>query len=245
MCNRCVNLNAMNTTGNETLERIQKEIKENLEKEEEWKRELERISKNKIIDPGNNNLPEDNLSRVNGVVKKQVTETSEKGNLTSQNVNKFIQNVKTKGIMHRFLKSKGKPTAKPLTNGSFQPHKVITDFTYQPPRATTETGILSRNGFIPADVKIRNEVQDFQQREIELRKERRKSQPELMALLNLEDDEIKDEVFTEYSCSSSTSSASEMKSAKSLADLCNTPEEELETPGTYNLIKHFESWKKL
>ncbi|XP_044749073.1 putative mediator of RNA polymerase II transcription subunit 26 [Coccinella septempunctata] len=236
----------MNTTGNETLERIQREIKENLEKEEEWKRDLERVSNNNM-ENNNSQSKNNNVPKVNGMLKRQVSETSDKRSFSSQNVNKFIQNVKVKGVMHRFLKSKGKLTAStPSLNGNLQPNGTVPDFTYQPPRVTSETGTLSRNGFVPAEVKMRNEVQEFQKREIELRKERRKSQPELMALLKLEDEDVtKDESYPEFSCSSSTSSASEMKSARSLADLCNTPEEDLDAPGTYNLIKQFENLKRI
>lgn len=236
----------MNTTGNETLERIQREIKENLEKEEEWKRDLERLSNNNN-ENNNSQIKTLNVPRMNGMLQKQMSETNDKTILSSQNVNKFIQNVKAKGVMHRFLKSKGKLTASsPSLNGNFKSNGVVTDFTYQPPRVTSETGTLSRNGFVPAEVKMRNEVQEFQKREIELRKERRKSQPELMALLKLEDEENLDEGFPDFSCSSSTtSSVSEMKSARSLADLCNTPEEDLDAPGTFNLIKQFENLKKI
>lgn len=233
----------MNATGNETLERIQKEIKENLEKEEEWKRDLERLSNNNL-ENNNSQSNNNNAPKVNGTLKKQVSETNGKSSFSSQNVSKFIQNVKAKGVMHRFLKSKGKLTASnPSLNGNSTSNGNVPDFTYSPPRATSETGTLSRNGFVPAEVKMRNEVQEFQKREIELRKERRRSQPELMALLKLEE-ENQDEGYPEYSCSSSASSVSEMKSARSLADLCNTPEEELDAPGTFNLIKQFENLKK-
>ncbi|KAK9870014.1 hypothetical protein WA026_006109 [Henosepilachna vigintioctopunctata] len=248
MCNRCVNLNKMSTTGNETLERIQREIEENLKKEDEWKRELLRLSSERE-DNEKNKLENNNELKTNGMLKKQFSDSTDSISISSQNVNKFIQKVNTKGMMQRFLKSKGKVTNSTTNlNGNSVPVNVTNDFdfTFQPPRITAESGSLSRNGFVPADVKMRHEVQEFQKRETELRLERRKSQPLLMAGLDIDnDDDNKDEGFPEYSCSSSTSSISELKSSRSLADLCNTPEEDLDAPGTRNLIKQFENLKKL
>lgn len=135
--------------------------------------------------------------------------------------------VNKKGLMQRFFKSRGNIDIK----NSYQ--SPMQDLILPPPRIT-ENGLPSRNGFVPAEVKMRHEVLEFQKREKELRTERRKSQPELMAMLESEDETVID--FDGSENSSKTSSGS----LRTL-DLFNSMESSLEVPGASNLIKHFEN----
>lgn len=242
-----------------TLDRIQLEIKESIQREKELK---------SIYTHGK---PEDNSHQENQakqskeppVVKvcngdASPTNKSSKSESTSSKpttmngFRRFTQNASAKGMMHKFLKSRGK-----LTKSSINPNPTqsnwISDAAFKPAKITVEKGSKPlRNGFVPAEEKMKRELQEFHQREMELREERKKSQPNLMAALQLEEENEfenmgmspwnsglkpaksmanlysnSDEGFED----NSSSTGGSLKPARSLAELCDLSDEEGGLPG--------------
>ncbi|KAG5873465.1 hypothetical protein JTB14_007859 [Gonioctena quinquepunctata] len=225
----------MNKHKNNTLSRIQNEIKENLEREKELKNGHSIMNGNNpngalIIEPKGSN---------------------------SSGFRRFIPNTNTKGVMQKFFKSRGKLSLPAYSNGN-----SIDDAAFQPAKIVVEKGKPLRNGYVPAKEKIVKELLDFQLRETELRNERIKSQSDLMAALELEDscesewgtrigDTLKpgksmsclyqpedDEVLV-----NNHSAPSSLKPSRSLAALCDLSDEEIDVPGTHSLIMQFENMK--
>ncbi|EFA02644.1 hypothetical protein TcasGA2_TC008365 [Tribolium castaneum] len=236
----------MESTGNETLDRIQQEIQETLKREEELRKKYNIL---------NNNDPE---VRVNGhqtpspePPRAPLTNgtTAPKSSATSS-TRRFAPNTSSKGVMQKFLKMRGKlnmvsmrPKMEPQT--AWTPDEV-----FEPARVTIEAGKPIRNGFIPAEEKMKRELQEFQKREEELRKERRKSQPDLMAALekeavvetNLKTARSMSMMYSSEDLTEETNSApTSLKPARSLAELCDASDDELETRGTHSLIMQFEN----
>uniref|UniRef100_A0A6P7H4R8 Uncharacterized protein LOC114346074 n=1 Tax=Diabrotica virgifera virgifera TaxID=50390 RepID=A0A6P7H4R8_DIAVI len=175
----------MNSASN-TFERIQNEIRENLEREKELK-------------TGHTSL--------NGVSYSQgdISATGANGTLPKTNgfTRRFIPNTNARGVMQKFFKNRGK-----FNNSTINAADLQNSF--EPAKITIKKGENLRNGYVSAEEKIVKELLDFQKRETELREERRKSQPDLMRALELEENQIKN-------CNGSSSSI--LKSAKSLSNL--------------------------
>lgn len=238
----------MNATGNETLDRIQQEIKESLDREEELRKKYQ----------NNNNNPEETNGYMNGRESPQPPKMPlQNGSInhkTNGSARRFAPNPLNKGVMEKFLKLRGKlnvVTMKPAT----QPQNSWTQnepIVMEPLKVTiVQKEKPGRNGFIPAEEKMKRELREFQMREDELRKERRKSQPDLMAALEAEHEiegtlKPKSAVLM-YSCEDLRENgfgSNKLKPARSLADLCDASDEELETPGTHSLIMQFENLHK-
>ncbi|XP_056639093.1 uncharacterized protein LOC130446722 [Diorhabda sublineata] len=165
-----------------TFERIQNEIRENLEREKELKN-------------GHSSLNE-----VSYLLKEESTSVSNgtNGILSKSNgfTRRFIPNTNTRGVMQKFFKNRGKISQSALNSPEPQ-------HTFAPAK-----GICVRNGYVPTEEKIVKELLDFQKREMELREERRKSQPDLMKALELEEHQLKYQ-----------DTRSMLKSTKSLSNL--------------------------
>ncbi|KAH0810062.1 hypothetical protein MTP99_011749 [Tenebrio molitor] len=240
----------METTGNGTLDRIQQEIQEALQREEELREKYNLL---------NNNDPP---KHVNGYAASPSPEPQPPPHTpngkamtapipTAQRL--FAPNPSsTKGVMQKFLKMRGKLNIVTMKPKSEPQSAWVPDTTLEPPKVTIEAGKPLRNGFIPAEEKMRRELQEFQMREAELRKERRKSQPDLMAALEseaLEETNLKParslslRFSTEDLTEESSSAPNSLKPARSLAELCDASDEELEPRGTHSLIMQFEKMK--
>nr|CAI5849568.1 unnamed protein product [Callosobruchus analis] len=179
----------MNGTGQSTLDKIQNEIRENLRREDELRNGYQNGVKTVAM--------ENNTS--------SQSSTSSKTFSKMNGFKKFTPNISKKGVMQRFFKSRGKVGVASLSSDA---HRVwISDATFQPAKITVEKG----------EEKITKELQDFQIRETELRKERFKSQPDLMASLDLEDSELESMV---------SHSSLILKPAKSMANLYQSEDEE-------------------
>lgn len=104
---------------------------------------------------------------------------------------------------------------------------------------------------------MRKEVQEYTERERQLRSERRKSQPDLMAVLDVEESPKPEkrtvpllrsaksvtQLFDPDELPEDTASApSSLKPARSLADLLDIDDDDslVQTPGTHSLILQFE-----
>ncbi|CAH1188656.1 unnamed protein product [Phyllotreta striolata] len=154
----------MNGTGS-TLERIQKEIQENIRREKELRRAVPKTS-------------DESETTGNGTAKSKPDGPANSNGFTRR----FVPNQNAKGLMQKFFKARGKVSS----SDSPEPHNAG----YFPLRFRVEKGKCLRNGYVPAEEKIVREVIDFQMRETELRNERMKSQPDLMAALELEEAQL-------------------------------------------------------
>ncbi|CAH1100566.1 unnamed protein product [Psylliodes chrysocephalus] len=172
---------------NNTLERIQKEIRDNIQREKELKNGNFRVNEDA-------SYKEVSHALTNGMAKLKLEQENELKNghfnlsngssSSSSNgfTRRFIPNTNTKGMMQKFFRSRGKVGS---SINSVQPQNG-----YSPVRFRVEKGQTLRNGYVPAQEKIVKELLDFQLREKELRNERMKSQPDLMAALELEESQI-------------------------------------------------------
>lgn len=246
----------MPSTNGATLELIQREISEVAQREKELK---EIYSRSTSVN--NNNHITTNDVEIHNHYKAPLTRATSMSALMngnnstiSQNGGRlFTQNTLNKGVMHRFIKSRGKIGNLSLTTTKNQSsHSSWTSVdVVEPEKPIVPVGMQPRNGFIPVDERIKREFQEMQKRESELLLERQKSQPDLLALLNstspeperkslqsarsisqLSDFDVYDE---------SNSQPSSLKAARSLADLCDVDNEEMQPPGSLTLIKQWEN----
>lgn len=160
-----------------------------------------------------------------------------------------------KGVMHRFLKTRGKLNALTNFNNNNIPAKKsweIPEFK-EPTRVTIDPSKCVRRGFVSIEERMKKEFVEMHRRELELRKERRKSQPEFMSLCDdVEEGDVESPLRAARSMAQlyvpedspevmDTSSApGSLKPARSLAELCDVDDgEELLSPST--LISKFET----
>ncbi|KAL1489604.1 hypothetical protein ABEB36_013553 [Hypothenemus hampei] len=248
-----------------TLDRIQLEIKETVQREKELKNGYK-----KNQSPTNNQpITTNGHTKIN----KMSLDSNPQVNSNSNGLRKFIQNSTsntTKGVMHKFLKARGKLIMPSINTNNNNQNTWATDAIFQPAKIIIGSRPL-RNGYITAEEKMKRELQDFRERETLLREERRKSQPDLMAALKLEEEEDENEfdnvrsnninglktaksMASLYSCSNLNNSNSDdgfedncsstggsLKQARSLAELCDLSDDEEALPGTHTLIRRFEN----
>lgn len=167
----------------------------------------------------------------------------------------FATNPQTKGLMHRFLKSRGKVnihSSKNVTPNIPQSSSRswnIPDFT-ETTKSTYDPSKCVRKGFIPVEEKIRKEFQDMHVRELELKKTRRSSHVEYNSLTDeSEESSLENPLRVTKSMaqlydpddyeSESTSGSNSLKPARSLAELCDIDDEE-ELISSSALITKFE-----
>ncbi|CAH0559871.1 unnamed protein product [Brassicogethes aeneus] len=252
---------------NNTLDRIQKEIKESLERDNELRKlyngkvENNETNNNEVIFNGNGTTNGVSSGITNGVSPlKQVQKTN--------GVRLFTQNTNpTRGLMKTFFKTRGKVNA--VTKFSSSLNKMWTPEDYfNPTKVNLEKGKPIRKGFVSAEEKMKQELMDFKKREEDLRRERRKSQPDIMAALSLEEelDEAhlaekhtfplksakslsnlysdSEDVFQDSAFSAPCSlKPSSRNGSGSAALLCDMLDYRDEIPGTHSLIKQFENLK--
>lgn len=238
----------MPTTENATLQRIQQEINESIQRERELRRGYS-VANGEIT-------PESNGT--NGYTTKPTLQRAQSAQTLSSHepqtngFRRFTPNPSSKGMMQRFIKSRGKLTLSPLQTNSPAVPWTNGDVV-EPARVTVEPGRRIRNGYVPVEERMKKEVNEYRQRESELRSERRKSQPDLMALLDIVDSPQPERrgmraaksVTQLYDADEfpedTVSAPSSLKPARSLAQLIDATEEEaVETPGTHSLILQFE-----
>lgn len=191
-----------------TLDKIQREIRENLKREDELK-------KGHLIQENGNHS---NRSSLNGtdveisanVYSATIIESSEKvsvpnglvqnGAIRTNGISsaqteapktngfrKFVPHNASKGVMQKFFKSRGRLGVTPIQRNKEVNDNWYNDTILDPPKVNPEKGKPVRKNYIPAEEKIERELTDFQQREEELRKIRWQSQPDLMAALEKEE----------------------------------------------------------
>jgi len=244
----------MNSTNLSTLDRIQLEIKESIKRE----KELRNGYSNTQSDSS------DNCDSINSIStfpsNPPLPKLNNKG--SSNEFTKFTQNTsRTKGVMHKFLKSRGRLSMSAINREKNQ-NNWTSDAAFTPAKIIIEKGSKPlRNGFVSTEEKMKKELQEFQQRETQLREERRKSQPNLMAALQFEEENELDDFDNNLngllkSTKSmanlhnnsddgfedvSSSTGGSLKPARSLADLCDLSDDEGALPGTHSLIHRFEN----
>lgn len=266
-----------------TLDKIQREIRENLQREDELKKGY---LKPNLTNGSNSNRSSlsgsDTETRTNGftitsdpVEKINVSLNKTNGSMevtalksdgvtpvvsdvsNTNGFRKFIPNTASKGVMQKFIKSRGRLSTLPIKKSNEINGNWYNDDVFEPLKVNTEKGKPIRKGYIPAEEKIERELTDFQQREEELRKIRRQSQPDLMAALEREEEEEESEWkngFKEYKTSKHTksmanlyqvdddtrsqdsSAPSSLKPARSLAELCDISDEETGSSKCFRFI---------
>lgn len=245
-----------------TLDKIQREIRETLKREEELRNEyLKQHNENgtdcREVEEPEKSRTNGNHEKVNGMEQnsdKIMTQPAKSNGF----IRRFTPNVPTKGVMQKFFKSRGKVSASALKSENKNQNGWSSEMSFEPPKLTIEKGKPIRNGFIPAKEKIVREVSDFRQRESELRKIRRKSQPDLMAALQLEENlisewesSVREEKPLKHAKSianlyqpeedeilQNNSAPCSLKPACSLAALCDVSDDELEMPGKKTFVKN-------
>lgn len=146
-----------------TLERIQREIKENVERESELRKlygsekvqNNEESNNNKIISNGSTN------GFTNGTVVKEDVKIKKNG------IRLFAQNTSTRGLMKNFFKTRGKLNSAINTTSPSNNYQ-----SWLPPSVTIEKGPPVRKGYVSAQEKMKQELQDYTEREKELRMQR-------------------------------------------------------------------------
>lgn len=245
----------MSTSNLSTLDRIQLEIKESIQREKELKNGYHPRNKTETY------VLESHINGISDDAKIKPLQESNNVPVNKSNTNgfrKFTQNnsSSTKGMMHKFIKSRGRLSLSAM-NGSNNQSNWASDAGFTPAKITVEKGSKPlRNGFVSAEEKMKRELQEFREREAQLREERRKSQPNLMAALQLEEENE----FENFGCNlngglkaaksmanlynnsddgfedNSSSAGGSLKPARSLADLCDvSDDEEGGLPGKINL----------
>lgn len=246
----------MPSTENATLQRIQQEIKESVEREEELRKGYSQLN-------GNSNGVNVNGSSVKPMlVRAQSTSVLNEPELPAKNgFRRFTPNPGVKGVMHKFIKSRGRLSTTTIqTNGNGYhappptPSWNTPDEIIEPAKITVEPSKCIRKGYIPIQERMRQELQEYSAREKELRNERKKSQPNLIALLDaietsppperrlLKGARSMSQLYdaAEELPEDTVSAPSSLKPARSLAQLIDA-EEAVEVPGTHSLILQFEN----
>lgn len=244
----------MPSTENATLQRIQQEIKESVEREEELRKGYSQ------------------LNGINGstakptLIRAQSTSVLNESDAppTKNGFRRFTPNPSVRGVMHKFIKSRGKLNLSTIqTNGNgyhppasapWTPNEII-----EPAKIAVDPGKCIRKGYIPIQQRMQQELQEYSEREKELRNERKKSQPNLMALLDavessssspeperrliLKGARSMSQLYdgnTDEFPEDTVSAPPSLKPARSLAQLIDA-EEAVEVPGTHSLILQFEN----
>lgn len=242
----------MPSTENATLQRIQQEIKESVEREEELRKGYSQLNGNGVQLNGSGGKPT--------LVRAQSTSVLSEPELPSvkNGFRRFAPNPNVRGVMHKFIKSRGKLNLSSIqTNGNGYHHPPISNpwnGNSEPAKITVEPGKCIRKGYVPIEQRMKQELQEYSERERELRNERKKSQPNLMALLDaIESPPVERRLPTLKGARSmsqlydaeelpedTVSAPSSLKPARSLAQLIDA-EETVEVLGTHSLILQFES----
>lgn len=239
----------MPSTENATLQRIQQEIKESVQREEELRKGYSQFNGNGVVHVNGSSAPKP-------LVRAQSTSVLNEPEPQAKNgFRRFTPNPHAKGVMHKFLKSRGKLNMSSIQNNTnHQPLSVPWNGAeiIEPAKITVEPGKCLRKGYVPVEERMRQELQEYSEREKELRNERKKSQPNLMALLDavetpepekrlLKGARSMSQLYDPEELPEDTVSApSSLKPARSLAQLIDG-EEAVEVPGTHSLILQFEN----
>lgn len=151
---------------------------------------------------------------------------------------RFTPQTGTKGMMQRFIASKGKMppnTPVPSTPTAVVPPPLVfptSPITFAPVISTppvitrTPEGKPVRKGYVPVEEKIQKELQDMKDREHELKKMRKKSKP---FDLELSDNETSSESEDEE-----IPMPGKLKATKSIGELYEALNEELRSPSPRN-----------
>lgn len=239
------------------LSRIQREIIEVTEREREFKEghfRMSRLMSESTIDMNHQN------GHMNGDAEPKPQKTLNRAVSTSHllgpiapspptpttllNTNgytrRFAPQTGTKGIMQRFIASKGKlsvtspVTPSPQTALSppliYPTTPVIAPLVSPPIITRTPEGKPVRKGYVPVEEKIQKELQEMKDREQELKRMRKKQKP---FDLELSDDEINSESEDEE-----IPPPGKLKATKSIGELYEALNEDLRSPSPRNSSGH-------
>lgn len=182
---------------NETLLKIQNEINEVERRENELREQHSKVGETK-----QNGTSEDSNPKILQRAASAPVPATQNSSVTN-GARRFVPN--SKGVMQKFFKLRGKLTAvnsisnptvepvEPVAKPAWSPD-VVDVVTAPPVKALIPTDKPLRRGYVPVEKRILSELREMEHREQELKTERRKSQPDLMAALEAEQNlEVEDE----------------------------------------------------
>lgn len=242
------------------LSRIQREIIEVTEREKEFKEghfRINRLMSESTIEVGKQNGHVNGDSRPEKVLNRAVSTSHLIGPVTPVAVStptlintngytrKFTPQTGTKGLMQRFIASKGKMTINssvPMSPVSMSPLVAA----YTPPIAFTPSPIITvppvlaptvitrmpegkpvRKGYVPVEEKIQKELREMKDREHELKRMRKKQRPF--------DIELSDnETSSESEDDEEIPMPGKLKATKSIGELYEALNDELRSPSPKN-----------
>lgn len=147
----------MPTTENATVQRIQQEIRETVQREKELRTGYSQLNGNSHSFDNNYNN-NDKLENMNGysgnkpvLQRAQSTSTlSATAEPQKNGFRRFTPNQNAKGVMQRFIKSRGKLNITSIqANGRSANSWTNGDAIIEPARVTVEPGKRIRNGYVP------------------------------------------------------------------------------------------------
>ncbi|CAG4961305.1 unnamed protein product [Colias eurytheme] len=240
------------------LSRIQREIIEVTEREREFKEghfRINRLLSESTIDVNkqNGHVNGNGIDKPGKTLNRAVSTSHLLGPIapsppttpallnTNGYTRRFTPQNGTKGLMQRFIASKGKmpatspgaptsPTA--LVSTPFPPAPIVPIVPAVAPAAITRTpeGKPVRKGYVPVEEKIQKELQEMKNREHELKKMRKKQKPF--------DLELSDNETTSESEDEEIPMPGKLKATKSIGELYEALNEDLRSPSPRNSSGH-------
>lgn len=145
----------MPTTENATVQRIQQEIRETVQREKELRTGYSQLNGNGTSNNNHNN--NDKSENMNGYSAKPVLQRAQSTSTLSaaaepqkNGFRRFTPNQSAKGVMQRFIKSRGKLNVTSIqANGTSANSWSNGDAIIEPARVTVEPGKRIRNGYVP------------------------------------------------------------------------------------------------
>lgn len=234
------------------LSRIQREIIEVTEREREFKEghfRMNRLLSESTIDMNQQNGHVNGDHKPTKMLNRAVSTSHLLGPIapatpptqtiisTNGYTRRFTPQTGTKGIMQRFIASKGKmpPTPTPQTPSTAiapplvfptTPVALIPVISSPPVISRTPEGKPVRKGYVPVEEKIQKELQEMKNREHELKKMRKKSKPF--------DIELSDNETSSESEDEEIPLPGKLKATKSIGELYEALNEELRSPSPRN-----------
>lgn len=149
----------MPTTENATVQRIQQEIRENVQREKELRTGYSQLNGNShsFTNNYNNNDKSENMNGYSANNNKPVLQRAQSTSTLSvaaepqkNGFRRFTPNQNAKGVMQRFIKSRGKLNITSIqANGRSANSWTNGDAMIEPARVTVEPGKRIRNGYVP------------------------------------------------------------------------------------------------
>lgn len=229
------------TVVDDPLTRIQREIIEVTEREKEFREGHYRV--NRLMSESNIQEYHNGNGHVNGDSAKVLNRAVSTSHLHTNNTisngytRRFTPQSGQRGIMQRFIASKGKLSLSPMNS----PSSVVMQPTLSPAIITSPTldyprlpeGKPIRKGYVPVEEKIQKELKEMKDREHELKTMRKKQKPFDFGVPELSDNEPSSDSDDE-----DIPMPGKLKATKSIGELYEALNYELRSPSPKNHSSH-------